>query len=142
MTNFRFSKRSLENLKGVHPYLVGVVVNALKCNTTVDFTVIEGLRTRERQQELFKKGTTKTLNSKHCNQQTGFGHAVDLLPYLSGVSSEEIWNKKEAFKAVSDAMFKSAKDLGIKIRWGGDWNQNGRSDDETFYDGPHFELIS
>lgn len=141
MSDFRFSKRSLENLKGVHPYLVSIVVYTLKCTTTIDFTVIEGLRTRERQQELFKKGTTKTLNSKHCNQATGFGHAVDLLPYLPGVSSEDIWRKKEAFKEVSDAMFKAAKDLGIKIRWGGDWNQNGRSDDETFYDGPHFELI-
>lgn len=141
MTNFRFSKKSIENLKGVHPYLVSIVVHALKCNTTVDFTVIEGMRTRERQQELFKKGTTKTLNSKHCMQDIGYCYAVDLLPYIKGVSSTDIWNKKDAFKAVSDAMFKSSKDLGIKIRWGGDWNQNGRSDDETFYDGPHFELM-
>lgn len=142
MSKFRFSKRSLENLKNVNPYLVATVVYALKCTTTVDFTVIDGLRTRERQQELFKKGTTKTLNSKHCMQDTGYGHAVDLLPYIKGVSSTDIWDKKDAFKAVSDAMFEAANKLNIKIRWGGDWNQNGRSDDETFYDGPHFELIS
>lgn len=141
MNGFSFSKRSLDNLKDVHPYLVGIVVNALRNTTTIEFTVIEGVRTIERQQELLKKGTTETLNSKHCIQSTGFGHAVDLLPYLPGVPSDEIWNKKDAFKSVSDAMFKSEEMLYLKIRWGGDWNQNGHSDDESFYDGPHFEIL-
>lgn len=38
-------------------------------------------------------------------------------------------------------MFQASKELKVPIRWGGDWNRNGRSDDEKFYDGPHFELL-
>lgn len=141
MTPYRFSRRSMENLKDVNHLLISVVVTALKKYSSVDFSVIEGMRSSERQQELFKKGTTQTLRSKHRPQEDGYSHAVDLLPSLPKVSGSEIWEHKEAFKAVSDAMFKGSKDLNIKIRWGGDWNENGRSDDETFYDGPHFELV-
>ncbi len=37
-------------------------------------------------------------------------------------------------------MFRAAKELNVTIRWGGDWNGNGKSEDERFYDSPHFEL--
>ncbi|WON77567.1 M15 family metallopeptidase [Serratia sp. UGAL515B_01] len=128
---FRFSKRSEENLKGVNPALVKVVRRAIEL-TTVDFMVIEGLRTQERQRQLVRNGTSQTLSSRHLT-----GHAVDCAPLVKGSIP---WNDKSKFKAVSDAMFTAAKELGVKIRWGGDWNENGRSDDEKFYDGPHFEL--
>ena len=42
---------------------------------------------------------------------------------------------------VAAAMLAAAKELGVAIRWGGDWNMNGDSKDEKFYDGPHFELL-
>ncbi|WP_223497873.1 M15 family metallopeptidase [Serratia sp. JSRIV001] len=100
--------------------------------TTVDFMVIEGLRSAARQAQLKAAGQSQTLNSRHLT-----GHAVDCAPLVNGVIP---WNDKPKFKAVSDAMFTAAKELGVKIRWGGDWNENGRSDDEKFYDGPHFEL--
>jgi hypothetical protein len=31
--------------------------------------------------------------------------------------------------------------MGIAIRWGGDWDQDGFVADERFLDMPHFELI-
>ncbi|WP_315569474.1 M15 family metallopeptidase [Haemophilus parahaemolyticus] len=126
---FKFSQRSEDNLNGVHPDLIKVVRRALQLST-VDFTVIEGVRTKARQKELFAKKATKTMNSRHLT-----GHAVDLVPYPLD------WNNKHAFEQVAQAMLKAAKELGITIRWGGDWNINGRSDDEKFYDGPHFELL-
>lgn len=52
INNFRFSQRSENNLKGVNPALVQVVRRALELSA-VDFGVIEGLRTVERQRELF-----------------------------------------------------------------------------------------
>ena len=91
--------------------------------------MIEGKRTAARQKELFAKGATKTMNSRHLT-----GHAVDLL--LLPVD----WNNRKPFEQVSQAMFAAAKELNIPIRWGGDWNENGKSTDEKFYDGPHFEL--
>lgn len=126
---FKFSQRSEDNLNGVHPDLIKVVRRALQLSA-VDFTVIEGVRTKARQKELFAKKATKTMNSRHLT-----GHAVDLVPYPLD------WNNKHAFEQVAQAMLKAAKELGITIRWGGDWNINGRSDDEKFYDGPHFELL-
>lgn len=129
MNNFKFSKRSEENLKGVHPDLVKVARLALTLSPR-DFTVIEGLRTEARQQQLYKQGATKTMNSRHLT-----GHAIDIVPYPLD------WKDKAAFETIAKAMLTAAKQLNIAIRWGGDWNQNGRSDDETFYDGSHFELL-
>ncbi|HIE3655308.1 TPA: M15 family metallopeptidase [Yersinia enterocolitica] len=128
---FNLSQRSEKNLLGVNPELVKVVRRAIQI-TQVDFMVIEGLRSAERQRELVTKGASQTLNSRHLT-----GHAVDCVPLISGAIP---WNDKSKFKAVADAMFQAAKELGVRIRWGGDWNENGRSDDERFYDGPHFEL--
>lgn len=127
----KLGKRSEQCLVGVNPLLVKVVRLALtKCK--VDFSVIEGVRTKQRQAELFKKGATKTMNSRHLT-----GHAVDLAPMIDGKIP---WSDKTQFKAVSEAMFEAAKELKVQLRWGGDWNGNGKSEDERFYDGPHFEL--
>lgn len=130
-SKFILGKVSEANLRGVRPALVSVVRRAIEL-TSVDFRVIEGVRTEERQRQLVRNGASQTLNSRHIT-----GHAVDCAPLVNGVIP---WNDQSKFKAVSDAMFQAAKELGVKIRWGGDWNENGRSNDEKFYDGPHFEL--
>lgn len=123
------STTSKNNLKGVHPDLVKVVMRALEISPQ-DFKVIEGVRTLERQKHLLKIKATKTLNSRHLT-----GHAVDIVPLPLD------WNNKKAFNQLGETMQQAAKDLGIAIRWGGDWNMNGKSEDERFYDGPHFELL-
>lgn len=133
INNFRFSQRSEGNLKGVNPALVKVVRRALEL-TTVDFIVIEGVRTRARQQELWNQGrttpgkiVTRTMKSKHLE-----GKAVDLLPVTG-------WENLSSFKAVSKAMFQAANELGVKITWGADWNGNGIQE-KGEDDSPHFEL--
>ncbi|SUU98745.1 phage holin family protein [Avibacterium paragallinarum] len=55
---FKFSQRSEKHLQGVHDDLVKVVRKALEYST-VDFAVIEGVRTKARQAQLFKQGATK-----------------------------------------------------------------------------------
>ncbi len=131
MNNFKFGKRSEQCLVGVKPELVKVVRLALT-KSAVDFAVIEGVRTKQRQKELLAKGATKTMNSRHLT-----GHAVDLAPIIDG---QIPWHDKSKFKEIAKAMFQAAKELNVTIRWGGDWNENGKSEDEKFYDGPHFEL--
>jgi len=69
-----YSKRSLGNLKGIHPDLRRVVDRVLQ-EGPLDFIVIEGLRNMKRQRELVASGASKTMNSRHLT-----GHAVDLLP--------------------------------------------------------------
>ncbi len=140
MAKFYFGKRSLGRLHRLHPKLAACVTLAISLSD-VDFTVSETVRTLERQKKLYY-GTPKktwTLNSKHMLQDDEFSHAVDLVPLINNKID---WDK---CPVVKDAMFKAADMLGIRIRWGGDWNQNGSSKDEHqrgSYDGPHFELLT
>jgi len=122
MTGFALSKRSEKRLIGVHPDLVRVVRRALELSP-VDFAVVEGLRTKERQAELLAAGASTTMNSRHLT-----GHAVDLAPVIGG----EIRWDWPPFHDIAAAMKKAAEELSVAIVWGGDWR--------TFKDGPHFEL--
>ena len=124
---FTLSKASLDKLQGVHPKLVNVVKRAIEL-TKQDFKVLEGVRTPERQKELYAQGRTKpgpkvtwTLTSNHfVNPKTGHGHAVDLVPYPVD------WETLSKFDAIQKAMFAAAKELGVTIRWGANWNRNGK----------------
>jgi len=137
---YRLSDRSKRNLVGVHPDLVKVVTRAIEISPC-DFMVIEGVRTPERQAQLYAQGRTKpgnkvtwTLKSNHFKQADGFGHAVDLLP------EPYDWKDPGQFDKVARAMREAGKQLGVKIRWGGDWDQDGRSREKGETDSPHFEL--
>ncbi len=132
---FILSKRSEKELVGVDKRLVAVVRRALEL-TKVDFTVIEGLRSREKQRALYAQGRTVpgkvvtwTLRSKHID-----GLAVDLLPATG-------WDDKAGFDEVARAMREASWELETPIRWGSDWNGNGKAREKGEYDGPHFELM-
>lgn len=126
MSKFILGKRSTDNLAGVHPQLVAVVKRALELSP-VDFTVIEGVRSVERQKQMFKDGFTKTLNSRHfISAKTGYGHAVDIVPLPVD------WKNPKPFGLVAEAMKKAAEELGVKITWGGSW--------KSFKDLPHYQL--
>jgi peptidoglycan L-alanyl-D-glutamate endopeptidase CwlK len=122
MSQYRLSKRSLARLEGVHPDLVAVVHRAIEITST-DFGVTEGLRTIERQRELFDKGASQTMNSRHLT-----GHAVDLVAFIG---AEVRWDWP-LYTQLATAMKRAANELGVPITWGGDWTR--------FKDGPHFEL--
>lgn len=115
-------QRSLSRLQGVHPDLVRVVKKAAAMSS-LDFTVLEGLRTAVRQKQLFDQGATKTMNSRHLT-----GHAVDLAPMIGGTVRWD-WPLYHQLAAVVKA---AAKAENVPIQWGGDWR--------TFKDGPHWEL--
>ncbi|MFY3772167.1 hypothetical protein AHYW_001749 [Providencia manganoxydans] len=123
MSKFNFSKRSEENLRGVHPDLVKVIRRALEL-TDIDFMVIEGKRNEARQRDLVASGKSQTMNSRHLT-----GHAVDCAPL---VNREIPWKDWSKFKLVADAVLQAGKDLGIDVEWGGNW--------KSFKDGPHFQL--
>jgi peptidoglycan LD-endopeptidase CwlK len=151
MSDFKLSQRSLDTLEGVNPYLVGVVKRAIEI-TKVDFGVIEGLRTPERQRDLVQAGASKTMMSKHLE-----GKAVDLMAYIGSRASWEL----NLYDDIADAMKRAAQELQVPIRWGGAWNVPDIRDWEgtmqeamnhyidvrrgqgrkPFLDGPHFELV-
>ena len=119
---FSLGPRSKQRLRGLHPDLVKVVERAIEI-TDVDFTVLEGLRTPERQKALVEAGASQTLNSRHLT-----GHAVDLGAW---VGDEVRWDWP-LYHKIAAAMKDAAKQEGVSIVWGGGWR--------TFKDGPHFEL--
>jgi peptidoglycan LD-endopeptidase CwlK len=124
---FQFSERSLQRLEGVHPDLVRVVKAALVLSK-VDFVVVEGLRSLERQKELFAGGKSRTMNSRHLT-----GHAVDLAPLvdLDGDGKREITWERHQFYPIVDAMHAAASVLKVPLEWGGDWH---------WQDCPHWQL--
>lgn len=121
--SFSLSKKSKEKMEGIDMRLVRLVEQAIN-ETEIDFTVLEGLRTPERQQQLVNDGFSQTMKSKHLT-----GHAVDLGAIVDGKLS---WDKKH-YPAIAVAMKKAAADQNVNIRWGGDF--------KSFFDGPHFELM-
>lgn len=128
MPGFNLSARSLQRLDGVHPRLVEIVKLAIQ-RTAVDFTVVEGVRTAERQRELVAQGASQTQNSLHLKQQDGFGHAFDLAPLVGGAIP---WNDWEQFRRLADVIKACAAELDTPVEWGGDW--------KSLKDGPHFQL--
>lgn len=119
---YKLGLRSKQRLKGVHPDLVAVVKRAIEISD-VDFTVLEGMRSVDRQRELVAKGASTTMNSRHLT-----GHAVDLGAWVGGTVRWD-W---PLYHKIGAAMKQAADELNIKIVWGGDWNK--------FPDGPHFQL--
>ena len=124
---YKFGKRSRERLKGVDSKLVNVLNELIKI---MDVTIIEGLRSKERQQELLAQGKTKTKYSKHIT-----GKAVDLAPYPID------WNDREMFHYMGGMLRGLGKAMGVNIRWGGDWDSDGDVKDNGFDDLVHVELI-
>jgi peptidoglycan L-alanyl-D-glutamate endopeptidase CwlK len=127
----KFSQRSKDRLKGVHPKLVEVLETAIE---KVDFSVLEGLRTKERQEELVADGKSKTMNSKHLIQADGYGHAVDVAPWPID------WSDRERFVLLAGILRGIAIEKGIDLRLGVDWDGDLDVKEHSFFDGPHVEI--
>lgn len=124
---FALSSRDHQRLFGVHPDLVRVIERAADLSD-IEFTVIEGVRTVDRQKQLVAKGASQTMNSRHIKAANGFSHAVDIAPVIDGRISWD-W---PLYHRLAPIVKKAAKDEGVPIEWGGDW--------KSFKDGPHWQL--
>ena len=154
---YALGAKSRAELAGVHPDVVRVVERAIEI-TTQDFAVHDGLRTEAEQTALVRKGASQTMNSMHRKQADGYGHAVDLVPYINGKLRWE-W---PAILPIAAAVKFAAAELGVKIRWGGCWtlmsqikgstaadmekavqaygDAKRKAGKRSFPDGPHFEI--
>ena len=148
---YKLSTKSQERLMGVEPELKEVVYEAIKV-TKIDFGVIEGLRTEEKQKQLVESGASQTMKSKHLE-----GRAVDLMAYIGGRGSWEL----NVYDEIADAMKEAAIKVDVAVRWGAAWTvtdirewegnmeeaMNSYVDTRRsqgrrpFIDAPHFELM-
>lgn len=116
------NERSEKALIGVHPKLVKIAHRASEISD-VEFIITEGVRTLERQKQLYAKGATRTMQSKHLT-----GRAFDVAAVIDG---EVRWDWP-LYSKVAQAIKKAAQEQNVVIEWGGDW--------KSFKDGPHFQL--
>ena len=148
---YKLSTKSQERLMGVEPELKEVVYEAIKV-TKIDFGVMEGLRTEEKQKQLVESGASQTMKSKHLE-----GRAVDLMAYIGGRGSWEL----NVYDEIADAMNEAAIKVDVAVRWGAAWTvtdirewegtmeeaMNSYIDTRRgqgrrpFIDAPHFELM-
>lgn len=166
---YRLGAGSRKELQGVHPAIEMLVHEAIAISEQ-DFSAHDGLRTDAEQIDYVRRGVSKTLNSKHKRQADGFGHAVDLVPFINGKLRWEwkpIFVIAAAVRKALDVVNAKRAEVGkppIKLIWGGVWDRDfatlspdpkameiavnayvarRRKQGKTaFIDGPHFELAS
>lgn len=114
-------------MKGLHPALIRVIDKALAVSP-IDFVVIEGLRTAERQQELFDLGASRIRGDARVPGRHLSGHAYDFAAlHRGGVRWD--WPLYKRIWAIKREI---AEAEGVALQWGGNWRR--------FKDGPHIQL--
>lgn len=159
---YKFSQNSRNELIGVHPKLVCTVEYAIGISEQ-DFGVHDGIRNAAEQHALYKRGVSQKSGygnsiSMHQKQEDGYGHAVDLVPYVPGKGLVWDW---DLIYPIARAMQIAAIETGLKIRWGGCWGYTAINDlsgdpenwvqdyvrrkmkagKRAFNDGPHYEIL-
>lgn len=132
---FFLGERSLRNLQGVHPDLVRVIEAAI-ASAPFDFTVVEGLRTMERQKANVASGASRTMKSKHLKQKDGFSHAVDLYVFDS-TKPNGIDGRASTYTELNEHIQEVADSLGIPVKWGGTFKT---ASGKPWFDGHHWQL--
>ena len=126
----KFGRKSRERLSTCESNLQIVFNEVIK---HVDCSVLEGHREKDRQNKLYEEGKTKVKypNGRHNRQPSS---AVDVTPYPVD------WEDRERQTLFAGFVIGVASQMGIKLRWGGDWDQDFQVVDNRFDDFPHFEL--
>lgn len=132
----KFSNKSDMTLDTCHPLLQELFREVIKES---DCTIIEGHRTRRRQNRLFEQGLSEK-KWPHGKHNTMPSQAADVAPYIPGRGIP--WDEQVHFHRLSEVVLEKAKELKIRIRWGGDWDGDGDTKDQKFNDLAHYELIS
>jgi len=127
----KFSKKSIAKLDTCHPKLKELCERVIEIT---DFTVTEGHRDKETQDLLQREGKSQ-LRWPHSMHNSQPSMAVDLYPY-----PVDFYGTKR-FGYLAGLMIATAHSMGMKIRWGGDWDMDGNLKDQNFHDLPHFELV-
>jgi hypothetical protein len=126
-----FGEKSKKQLATCHPELQRLFNEVIKY---WDCTVIEGYRGPEEQHKTFVEGKSK-LDWPHGKHNKLPSLAVDVAPYPVD------FNDARRIYCFSGFVLGMAVTMGIKIRWGGDWDRDTEVKDNTFNDLVHFEVI-
>lgn len=148
-------EKSIQKLNFVDPRLAAVIkIAVLACG--FDCVVSEGLRSKEQAVINYRKGRTAkelakvgikdpplpgpkvtwTLNSKHIT-----GKAVDVYPLVGGKLDDGMGTDKlRRFDELYHAVMLAAAQQRVRIRYGGDWDEDGKLREAGETDSPHYEI--
>lgn len=135
--SYRYSKASKAKLATCHPDIQKIYNEAIKL---IDLTILEGVRTKEQQEEYVRTGKSKTMHSKHLKQIDGTSHAVDAAPYPINWSNRERFAYYQGIIRGLAHMMHAHGEIEHVTRSGIDWDSDGELTDHSFFDGPHVEL--
>lgn len=110
---FYLGRLSEERLGTTDARIQRIVRRAI-AQSSVDFSVVEGIRSETRQRELVQAGASRKLDSYHLT-----GHAVDICPYIAGAL---VW-KLAPMLQVTIAMRLAALFFTEAVTWGGVWDR-------------------
>lgn len=125
-----YSKTSRARLYTCHPKIIKLFESLAE---DYNITIVCGHRTEEEQNEAYanEKSQVKWPNGKH---NTFPSRAIDAMLYPL------MWEDTGRCHMFAGVVLERARALGIKIRWGGDWDSDWTATDERFRDLVHFEL--
>jgi hypothetical protein len=126
----KFGDTSQKRLATCHPDIQMVMNEVIK---HFDCSIICGFRGRLEQEEAFSDGRSK---ARFGESPHNFTFAVDVVPYPID------WEDRERMTYFAGQVMATARNLGIKLRWGGDWDMDTELEDNSFDDLPHFELLN
>ena len=127
----RFSRTSESRLATCDKRLQDLLSEIVK---DFDCTIIQGYRTPEQHMDYLRQGKTKVSykRSKHSKNPS---LAVDVVPYPID------WGDRERITYFAGHVMQKARDMGIPLRWGGDWDMDTDLKDNRFDDLVHFEIL-
>lgn len=135
---YKYSASSLGRIKTCHEDLQKLAFEVIKARPC---TVTCGYRDAEAQALAFKTGHSKARpgQSKHNRRPSD---AIDIVPteWLGYWASRKDASLKEITQW-GELVMTTAHRLGLKIRWGYDWDSDGDFTDQTIHDAPHFERV-
>lgn len=111
--------------------------------TPYDITIIHGWRGEEIQNALFASGASDNPwpDSKHNTideDSQALSEAFDFGPWID---SRIPWGETHIFAVIAGCFFAAAAELGVLLRWGGDWDADGNTKEHKLQDWGHMEEV-
>jgi len=143
MTDYVYGSKSSGKLLTCHTDIRDVATLGLS-RSPYDITIVHGWRGEDIQNALFESGASHKQypHSKHNHTDADgmpLSLAIDFAPW---VNSKIPWEDTHVFTIVAGVLIAAANELGIPVRYGGDWDGDGSTKDQTLMDWGHIELVT